>query len=128
SAQSDLPFDIFSASFYLLSRYEEYVLKHAFPHHHFRAEDSLAYKSKFLLKPVVDLWAYKLGHVLKEHFPQMELGTRRVTVNNVLAVEEAYKYKNKGIMRGIGGMANDVFRFRFREVFERIGTEVFASE
>ena len=59
SEKSALPFDIFAASFYLLTRYEEYI-----PHlkdelGRFPPEESLAFKENFLDQPVVDIWAYR---------------------------------------------------------------------
>lgn len=58
--RSSIPFDIFSASFYLLSRYEEYL-----PHvkdelGRFPPKTSIALQEGFLQRPVVDLWAQKL--------------------------------------------------------------------
>ena len=67
--RSDLPFDIFAASFYLLSRYEEYLPHVNDAYGRFMAKDSLAYNNKFLNQPVVDIWAYKLKDVLKKRFP-----------------------------------------------------------
>src|SRR5699024_9691865 len=58
-AESDVPFDIFSAAFYMLSRYEEYLPHVKNEKNHFPAVESLAYKNKFLSRPVVDLWIYK---------------------------------------------------------------------
>ena len=62
------PFDLFAASFYLISRYEEYLPHVRDVHERFTAEQSLAYKFRFLEKPVVDIWALKL----KDIFSLME--------------------------------------------------------
>ena len=43
-----LPFDIFAASFYLVSRYEEYLPHHKDHHQRFDFNDSLAYQKGFL--------------------------------------------------------------------------------
>jgi len=52
-----LPFDIFAAAFYLVSRYEEYLADSKDKHKRFRANDSLAFKNHFLDQPIVNLWA-----------------------------------------------------------------------
>lgn len=57
--KSAIPFDIFSATFYLLSRYEEYLPHVKDQYGRFTAQESLAYKHDFLHQPVVDIWAYK---------------------------------------------------------------------
>jgi hypothetical protein len=52
-----LPFDIFSAAFYLLSRYEEYSTDFktdAYGNYHH--ENSLAFKENFLDQPLIKLW------------------------------------------------------------------------
>ena len=68
--KSSIPYDIFAAAFYLLSRYEEYL-----PHvkdelGRFPATESLAYKEGFLKQPVVDVWAHQFKEILLETFPQ----------------------------------------------------------
>ena len=55
--RSDLPFDIFASSFYLLSRYEEYLPHVTDDFGRFMAKESLAYNHRFLNQPVVDIWA-----------------------------------------------------------------------
>ena len=46
--------DIFSASFFMLTRWEEYVNKNRDNHNRFPATESLAYKEGFLDKPIVN--------------------------------------------------------------------------
>ena len=61
---SPVPFDLFSAVFYLVSRYEEYLPFNSDQHNRFPAEKSLAFGSDFLRIPVVDLWCKKLAGLL----------------------------------------------------------------
>ena len=75
-SNSSIPFDIFAASFYLISRYEEYLPHVRDVHERFTAEQSLAYKFRFLEKPVVDIWALKLKDILKERFPEYHFPER----------------------------------------------------
>ena len=53
--RSNLPFDILAASFYLLSRYEEYLPHVKDLHGRFPPRESMAYRHGFLRKPLVDL-------------------------------------------------------------------------
>jgi len=46
--------DIFAQIFFMLTRWEEYVNKNRDTHNRFPATESLAYKQKFLDKPIVD--------------------------------------------------------------------------
>jgi hypothetical protein len=64
------PFDPFALSFYLVTRYEEYVPFKADEHGRFRPGLSLAYREGFLEIPLVDAIAHKLKNLLKERFRQ----------------------------------------------------------
>ncbi len=117
--QSTLPFDIFAASFYLLSRYEEYLPHVKDEYGRFMAEDSLALKHGFLEQPVVDVWAYKFRDALKAKYPDFEFPERHYTISPIIDVPTAYAYKLKGIIRTAGGTLKDFFSFRFRELYTR---------
>ncbi|WP_178984413.1 polysaccharide deacetylase family protein [Winogradskyella helgolandensis] len=117
--RSDLPFDIFAASFYLLSRYEEYLPHVKDDYGRFLASESLAFENQFLHQPVVDIWAYKLKAVLSERFPNYEFPTRHYKVQPVIDVPMAYYFKNKGFLRTIGGTLNDLRRLRLKQLYNR---------
>lgn len=117
--RSDLPFDIFAASFYLLSRYEEYLPHVKDEYGRFLASESLAYKQKFLNQPVVDIWAYKLKDVLAKRFPDYKFPVRSYKVQPVIDVPMAYYFKHKGLLRIIGGTLNDLRRFKLKQLYFR---------
>lgn len=117
--KSDMPFDIFAASFYLLSRYEEYLPHVKDEYGRFIAKDSLAFKHGFLHQPVVDIWAYKFKEALQERFPDYQFLNRTYKVKPVIDVPMAYYFNQKGLMRTIGGTLNDIFRLKFRQLYQR---------
>ena len=55
--ETDFPFDVFAASFYLVSRYEEYLPHKTDDLGRFDFNASLAFQNNFLQKPVVNYWA-----------------------------------------------------------------------
>ncbi|UBZ15116.1 polysaccharide deacetylase family protein [Flagellimonas marinaquae] len=117
--KSTVPFDIFSASFFLLSRYEEYL-----PHvkdsvGRFPVKESIAYQNDFLELPVVDLWAYKLLEALKERFPDLENKEKDYRFTSIINVTTSHAYAMRGIARSIGGLLLDLGNFRFRDVLDR---------
>ena len=120
SKESDLPFDIFAASFYMLSRYEEYLPHVKDEHGRYPSSESLAYRKKFLEQPVVDIWALKFKTKLIERFDYLEFPARTYNTKNILAVAEAYKYKKKGIVRSIGASIRDLFSFNMNMFLERL--------
>ena len=69
----DLCFDIFSAVFYMISRYEEYLPHEPDYHGRFNAGSSLAVKYDFLELPVVDLWLLDLRYRLAGKYPELVL-------------------------------------------------------
>jgi hypothetical protein len=117
--KSSIPYDIFAASFYLISRYEEYLPHVKDKHGRFTAAQSLAFKYDFLEKPVVDIWAYKLVAVLKEKFPDYEFQQRKYAFISTLDIDNAYAYKYKSLVRGVGGFFNDLLHVRFVRVWNR---------
>lgn len=117
--KSHIPFDIFSAAFYLLSRYEEYLPHLKDTYGRFTKEESLAFQSDFLHQPVVDLWAYKFKDALQEQYPSYAYELRQFSINPVIDVPVAYYFKNKGLLRTLGGIVSDLFRFRFKFSFNR---------
>ena len=117
--KSSVPFDIFAASFYLITRYEEYLPHVKDIHGRYTADQSLAYKHRFLEKPVVDIWAYKLLEALKEKFPDYEYKTREYEFISTVDIDNAYAYKYKSLVRSVGGFFNDLIRFKILNVWNR---------
>jgi len=118
--RSDLPYDIFAASFYLLSRYEEYLPHVKDDYGRFLATESLAFKEDFLQEPVVDVWAYKLKTILQERFPEFVFPKRQYKIEPIIDIPCAYKYRYKGLLRTIGGLFGDIFRLKFQQFYERL--------
>ncbi|PKP14486.1 MAG: hypothetical protein CVU08_00210 [Bacteroidetes bacterium HGW-Bacteroidetes-3] len=119
---STIPYDIFAASFYLMSRYEEYLPHVQDVHERFTAEESLAFKNGFLEKPVIDIWASKFLELLKSKFPNYNYGTREFKIISTIDVNTAFVYKHKGVVRTIGGFLNDFLNFKFTDVRNRLLT------
>ncbi|WP_298760285.1 polysaccharide deacetylase family protein [uncultured Psychroserpens sp.] len=117
--KSALPFDIFAASFYLLSRYEEYLPHVKDDYGRFTATESLAYKHGFLQQPVVDMWAYKLKTLLEQRFTGFVFPKKTYSIQPVIDVPMAYYFKQKGLMRTVGGALNDLYRFKLRRLYQR---------
>ena len=117
--KSSIPFDIFAASFYLISRYEEYLPHVKDKHGRYTATQSLAFKYQFLEKPVVDIWAYKLLESIKVRFPDYEYKKRAYQYISTIDIDNAYAYKYKSLVRSVGGFFNDLIHFRIIDVWTR---------
>ena len=119
SEKSIIPFDIFAASFYLLSRYEEYLPHVKDKYDRFPAKESIAYKHSFLDKPIIDIWAFKVRDLLQERFPDFEFETKKFEFISTIDVDSAFSFKHKGLVRTIGGFTKDLFSFQFRNFWYR---------
>ncbi|KPM32493.1 Hypothetical protein I595_911 [Croceitalea dokdonensis DOKDO 023] len=118
--RSNVPFDIFSAAFYLLSRYEEYL-----PHvkddlGRFPAKKSLGFEKGFLECPLVDQWAYLLLDGLKQRFPDLEQASKTYSFTPIINVTTSHCYALKGFSRSIAGFFLDLSRLRLSRLVKRI--------
>ena len=95
AGKGDFPFDIFAASFFMLSRYEEYLDHQPDQHGRFTASSSLAFRNGFLDIPVVDLWIKMLSIELKKKFPGIVL--REYEFKSLLTIDtdEPFAYLGK---------------------------------
>ncbi|WP_299062096.1 polysaccharide deacetylase family protein [uncultured Polaribacter sp.] len=118
-SKSTIPYDIFAASFYLITRYEEYLPHVKDIHGRYTAEQSLAFKHRFLEKPVVDIWIYKFLDVLKEKFPDYGYQERAYEFISTIDIDNAYAYKYKSLVRSVGGFFNDILHFKILNVWNR---------
>ena len=104
----DLPFDPLSGTFYLASRYEEYLPFIADEHGRFPAEESFAFKNGFLDKPIINLWALKLG---KQLFGDAFSLSDHYRFEPTLDIDNMFAYKGKGSLRIIGAYLRDIRNF-----------------
>lgn len=115
-----IPFDIFAASFYLLSRYEEYLPYVQDENERFPASESFAFQNNFLDKPLVDIWAMKFLALLKNKFPDYSFEERKFNQISTIDVDNVFAYKQKGVIRNFGGFVKDFFTLRLDLVIERL--------
>ena len=117
--KSSLPFDIFAASFYLLCRYEEYLPHVKDEYGRFTADQSLAFKDGFLNQPVVDIWAYKFKQVLQSQFTDYEFPVKSYSIEPIIDVPMAYYFRQKGLLRTIGGTLSDLTKLKLKRFYHR---------
>jgi hypothetical protein len=99
----DFGFDIFAASFYLLSRYEEYLPHTKDMYGRYAHENSIAFKVDFLQLPLINIWINEFAKALKNKFPNQSFGNSTFEFLPTYDIDIAYSYKHKGIVRNIGG-------------------------
>lgn len=115
-----LPFDIFAASFYLLTRYEEYLPHRRDVHGRFDARDSLAFQKGFLHKPVVDIYVQALKDLILSAYPETKFPDKSFRFISTIDIDNAWAYKEKGILRTTGALLRSLLNFEFKEFTERM--------
>jgi len=118
--KSAIPYDIFAASFYLLSRYEEYLPHVKDDKGRFPATESIAFKNGFLRQPIVDIWAYKLLSVIQSRFPDFLPDTGSMTIHSLVVAEQPFKYDQKGFVRTMVGIGRAIYKLRFKKIWSRL--------
>ena len=115
-----LPFDVFSAAFYLASRYEEYIITERDQYGRFHAEQSILYSSRLLKKPLVNIWAELIAESISHEYPDFIWPERKFSFLSTVDIDNAWAIKNKGFVRAFGALLKSIFKANFRDFLERI--------
>lgn len=116
---SFIPFDIFAASFYLVSRYEEYLTGKRDRHQRFMSRSSLAGQHRFLEKPLVNIWALKLADIIESEYPDFKLKRPAFKYLPTIDIDNAWAFKNKGVLRQTASTFKDLLSGRFKNIGTR---------
>jgi hypothetical protein len=103
-----MDFDVFSAIFYFVSRYEEYQPFEPDNHGRFPSYQSLAGRMGTLDRPIVNIWAQQLGISLQKAYPGIltpDYPSYRFIPT--IDVDNAWAYAHKGFWRTVGGFWRD---------------------
>lgn len=115
-----LPFDLFAATFYLVTRYEEYLPHIQDEHQRFIPSESIAKQKGFLLQPVVNIWVEKFKLILQRRFPAIQFKKQSFRYISTIDVDSAFSYAEKGIMRSGGGILKSISHFDIAGIFTRL--------
>lgn len=117
--EGTIPFDIFAASFYLISRYEEYLPHTKDQYGRYDHSNSLAFKEGFLNQPVVNHWLAEFRKELSSIYPFLKFRGREFSNLVTYDIDIAYSYLNKGWRRNMGGTIRSLARGEWKMIWER---------
>lgn len=110
-----IPFDIFAASFYLITRYEEW-LPHETDHlGRYTHQQSVAYQQGFLERPMVNIWMEKWA--LQNNLPYTKPA---FTYRPSYDIDIAYSYLHHSVLRNIGRYFKDLLNANFSGITEKV--------
>ena len=115
TAGGTILFDIFAASFYLISRYEEWL-----PHEkdylgRYDYQQSIAYQHGFLDQPLVNRWMEKWTS--QNNLPYTKPAS---SFKPSYDIDIAYSYAYHSVIRNIGGYFKDLLNANFSGITERV--------
>jgi hypothetical protein len=117
--EGDHPFDIFAATFYLLSRYEEYLPHQKDSYGRYAHENSLAFKENFLNVPLINIWVEQFRKLLNKIFPSFTIQHSPFTFLPTYDIDEAYSYKYKRWWRTTGALCKALLKGQWSRITER---------
>lgn len=119
TGESQYPFDIFAATFYLMSRYEEYLPYEKDKYGRFGHKSSLAWRENFLHIPLVNFWVHDLAEYIHGKFNSWDYGLPAFLVTPTYDVDIAWSYLHKGVLRNTGGTLRSILTLNLGSIFER---------
>ena len=115
-----LSFDPFAMIFYLVSRYEEYVISERDEHGRFTANQSIAKQYNFLQIPLVNHLCLKIKALLLRQYPQLHFPQQQFQFLPTYDIDYAWSYLNKGVKRTVGGYVRAFLKGNVKEIIERL--------
>jgi len=119
SKTAAMPFDVFAASFYLVSRYEEYLPHIRDEHDRFEPKNSLAFIHEFLQIPLVNIYAEWIKEIIQNNYPTFVFPEKKYNFISTIDIDNAYAFAQKGFVRGIGGFLKDTLNLNFKGIIAR---------
>lgn len=115
-------FDLFSAIFYLVSRYEEYSGFVPDQYGRFPYRESILYKSGSTDYPLVNNWVKQLRNYLQKQWPALIFREPSFRYISTIDVDSTFRFKEKGALWSISGGFRDLLKWKPGRVLNRIKT------
>lgn len=107
----DHPFDVLSAVFYCISRYEEYLPNYSLDEYgRYSHTNSILYQLNWLKRPIVDEWIVQLKQALLERFPFLPLLAPSPSTLLTFDIDIAWSFRHKGLLRNAGGAIQSLLK------------------
>jgi hypothetical protein len=111
--------DFFSDSFYLLSRFEEYLHHDKDVYGNYLYKESVLYKLNVLQQPIIEIWVKALQEALQQLFPFWQWHQHSFKKILTVDVDIAYAYKGRSVWRNMLATAKDVLTINFDNISTR---------
>lgn len=95
----EIPFDIFSSIFYLLSRYEEYLPHQKDAHGRYVSSNSILAHNAFQFSPIVEVWLQYLKHQLLQYNTSLPFKQHKFTYLPTFDIDNAFRFKGRNWLK-----------------------------
>lgn len=102
SEDSFLPFDPFACSFYLITRYEEYLSEYTDEHERFTDSENILVRLQLNHQPIVDQMVYWVADKISAEFPEFKVRKRTFQFLTTIDIDNAWAFKNKNFPVWLG--------------------------
>lgn len=114
----NFPFDIFSATFYLLSRYEEYLPHIKDKYGRYDHQQSLASTNGFLRIPLINKWLEFFAGYIQSKFVDSQIKKKAFHFFPTYDVDMAFEWRHKGFIRNTGQLFKLLIRQDYKKISE----------
>jgi hypothetical protein len=122
-----LGFDIFSAVFFMASRYEEYLPFNPDTYGRFPEKESVSGKYNFTKLPIVHYWANMLSGKINQAYKSTETPKNQPVAIFTYDIDVAYAYRGRNLKTHLLSLGKDLVQLNIeniqRKVIARFGTK-----
>jgi len=115
---AEIPFDLFSAVFFLISRYEEYLPHKKDKHQRYAPENSILFQLGCLHRPIVDEWLHAFQLMVEKKL-NLCFQTKPFSFTPTYDIDIAYSFLHKGWKRTLGGFGLALLKVNFNAFWQR---------
>jgi len=116
----DFSFDVPSAVFYLLSRYEEYLPFTPDQHGRFPAQQSFAFRHGFLDRPLINEWLLQFRDILEKRGIRLPPCPMAYSFHPTYDIDLAWAFRERPAWYQIGALAKDSLRWNWEQWRDRL--------
>lgn len=112
--------DLLGSIFFVLSRYEEYIIKSRDKHGRFSARNSYQYIAGWLNQPICDVWAVAFIRYLEYFFTEpINFVRPPIKIIPTFDIDHTFAYLERPAARRNLSLLKDLIRFNFKRIRER---------
>lgn len=119
-AEGEVGFDLFSAIFYLITRYEEYLPHQKDVYGRYAHESSIAFREGFIDLPLINIWLEDFRKLLSGKNSQFSILNSQFKFLPTYDIDMAWSFRNKGFKRNLANIGFLFCKAQFRKAIFRI--------